>query len=113
MRGKKRGDHKPDWREGIVRTDDDHIRVRFGSDPTVVALVANIDGQITVQFLPSTTGEDTRRGSVLEQVRKKLDFYFGELGEKDPWRYAIYHCGTAANVYSKVHWGNYPKGCDD
>ena len=26
----------------------------------------------------------------------------------DPWSYAIYHCGTAANIYSPVHWSYFP-----
>ena len=27
-----------------------------------------------------------------------------QADEEDPWEYARYHCGTAANIYSTVHW---------
>jgi hypothetical protein len=47
---------------------------------------------------------------MIRYVRREIDYYLVELREKDPWAYAIYHCSTAANVYSKVHWGYYPKG---
>ena len=45
-------------------------------------------------------------------VTKELTFYLVEKGEKDPWRYAIYHCGTASNIYSQVHWGYFPIGAE-
>jgi hypothetical protein len=41
----------------------------------------------------------------LADTRKELDFYLLDVGRPDPWAYAHYHCGTASNVYGKVHWG--------
>ena len=48
------------------------------------------------------------------QARRQLDFYLVEHRQRfrelmgDPWSYAIYHCGTAANIYSPVHWSYFP-----
>jgi hypothetical protein len=39
-----------------------------------------------------------------------LDFYLVERRERNPWAYAIYHCGTGSNMYSKVHWSYFPSG---
>jgi hypothetical protein len=37
-------------------------------------------------------------------VSDQLDFYLVTKRERDPLNYAIHHCSTAANLYSKVHW---------
>jgi len=55
-----------------------------------------------VQFLVDRARAD--RHSVVAKVIKEIEFYFMELGEPDPWKYAQYHCGTASNAYSDVHW---------
>ena len=34
----------------------------------------------------------------------ELRYYLLDKGEPDPWNYAQYHCITAANLYSAVHW---------
>jgi hypothetical protein len=51
---------------------------------------------------------------MIDAVKKELDFYLIEWGERspfrDPWGYAIYHCVTSANIYSHVHWSYFPKG---
>ena len=47
---------------------------------------------------------------MLDGARRELNFYLIELKEKDPWSYACYHCSTATNLYSKVHWEYYYKG---
>ena|SRR6266480_2165659 len=40
----------------------------------------------------------------IDAARKELDFYLADKHEANPWAYAKYHCNTAANMYSKVHW---------
>lgn len=90
------------WTEGSVDTNEEHIKITFEERPEHVALVGNYGGQITVQFLDSCDRD------VKAAVRDELNFYFEELREPNPWGYAIYHCSTMANVYSKVHWGYYP-----
>jgi hypothetical protein len=41
---------------------------------------------------------------VIAKVEREISYYLLELNESDPWAYAQYHCGTASNVYSDVHW---------
>jgi protein-tyrosine-phosphatase len=50
---------------------------------------------------------------MIRAVRKEINYFLIELGEKKPWLYAQYHCGTASNMYSRVHWGFYPAGYND
>ena len=40
---------------------------------------------------------------------RELNFYLVELRNENPWDYAIYHCGTASNMYSTTRWAYYPK----
>lgn len=119
---------RSDWRwvEGLVDTNDDHIKLWHGKPPTAdrggavrqsgrpVALLARGRGKtFTVQFLVTARPRDQRTAKILKDVRRELDFYLIELStpdRPDPWAYAQYHCYTAANIYSKVHWGWYPKG---
>ena len=53
---------------------------------------------------------DKKVQAILEEVQREIKYYLVEKGEENPWAYAIFHCGTAANVYSKVHWFYYRKG---
>lgn len=114
------------WVEGVVDTNDDHIKIWHGKPPAEdkggavresgrpVALVARGRGKtFKVQFLLTARPTDKRAAKILKDVRRELDFYLIELSRPDrpaPWAYAQYHCYTAANMYSKVHWGWYPKG---
>jgi hypothetical protein len=47
---------------------------------------------------------------MINAARKELDFYLVDKREPNPWAYAKYHCNTAANMYSKVHWSYFPNG---
>jgi hypothetical protein len=103
------------WTEGFVDGGGEHIKITYGDDSMPVALVAPIgERAFVVQFVlkPDLSSVGLRQ-KVLEETRKELDFYLVGKGEQDPWAYAIYHCGTAANMYSPVHWGYYPKGFRD
>ncbi len=103
---------KSNWFEGIVNTDNDHIKISHGDDKETIALVEPVSKRdFKVQFLIDRDTADNQNLKALEKVRQELNFYFVELGEKQPWEYAIYHCNTAANIYSKVHWSYYPKSC--
>jgi len=95
---------------GIVNRDDEHIELLYGDannlDPEdfiQVALVAPGPGKdFTVQYTIVADNADARR--MVKEVQKELRYYLIELGERDPWLYARYHCGTALNWYSPVHW---------
>jgi hypothetical protein len=71
-----------------------------------VALVAKpVQGTFIVEFLQIREVNESEYQRMKLAVTKELTFYLVEKGEKDPWQYAIYHCGTASNIYSDVHWG--------
>ena len=98
------------WHEGAVDRARAHLELRFGSsddggwgDWIPVAVVGPpTDRTFPVQFLVSPG--DERENEAFAAVRGDLDYYLVELGKRDPWRYAVYHTQTAANLYSRVHW---------
>lgn len=98
------------WTEGIVDVDGEHIKINFASDPTPVCFVANINGRITVQFIMEPNIPEGAMNEIISTVKDELDYYFRNKHADNPWNYAIYHCSTASNIYSSVHWGYYPKG---
>jgi hypothetical protein len=103
------------WKEGAVDKSHEHFELAYGDvnmqDPEKwipVALVSAPSGTtIRVQFLIEPKNAESR--AMLDAVRRDLDFYLVEKKEPDPWKYAIYHCGTGSNVYSKVHWSYHPR----
>jgi hypothetical protein len=98
-----------------VSTLGEHIEIRYGDAAssgyeawTPVALVGRPEGSVfPVRWLraPSDVAAE-----VIADVRRELDFYLVDKGERDPWAYAIYHCTTAANLYSAIHWSYWPAG---
>jgi hypothetical protein len=103
------------WRTGKVSTSGEHFELRYG-DPDksrwdefipIARLSAPSEQTFTVEFvIPSQT---KHKAEMIEAVKKELDFYLIEKKEKDPWAYAMYHCGTQANLRSRVHWVHCPK----
>jgi hypothetical protein len=78
----------------------------WGESALPVALVAKpVGNTFAVEFLQAPELGKSEYERVKLAVKKELTFYLVEKGEPDPWKYAIYHCGTASNVYSQVHWG--------
>jgi hypothetical protein len=53
---------------------------------------------------------DPNNADLIKKVKKEIWFYFIDKMEANPWHYAIYHCGTEANIYSNVHWGYFSAG---
>ena len=104
------------WSEGEVDPNAEHIELRYGradsggwSDWTPVAHVAAPQDHVfRVQFLLRPL--DERQEAALEAAKEELDFYLIEKGERDPWAYAQYHCGSTGNAYADVHWSYFPEG---
>ena len=106
------------WAEGAVDPGQEHIEIRYGDASSAaydqwirVALV----GPPVVRTFPVRWLSVSLSPEILAAVRHELDFYliehpasFPDTG--DPWRYVVYHCATAANVYSKVHWSYFEFG---
>lgn len=115
MEGEKKARRSWKWTEGFVDSEGEHIKITYGDDNIPVALVAPPEKRaFTVQFVLSADSSTTNPyQKIFEETRKELDFYLIEKREKDPWAYAIYHCGTAANLYSPVHWVYYEMGYKD
>jgi hypothetical protein len=92
----------------------DHFELRYGSaddsgwdDWTVVAIVGRpIDYSFKVQFV------DVHEIPMADEIREwliwELDFYLTQRKPvpwaPDPWAYAIFHCSTTSNIYSRIHW---------
>jgi len=98
------------WSDLPVDPAQAHFELRFGSLqvpasgtlPLLVARVGRpIDRVFPVEWLVRPA--DGQR-EALDAVTKDLDYYLVAKGEPDPWLYAQHHAGTAANVYSSVHW---------
>jgi hypothetical protein len=99
-------EHPWTWQVGPVDTAGPSLKLVVGDDLSEsrpVALVGPPNGHVfPVQFLIDQAVE--HNADVLEAVIRELNLYLVELGEPDPWSYALYHTGTAANLYSRVHW---------
>lgn len=95
------------WSEGVVDLEKEHIKLfvgPFGDTAQLVALVAPAgERSFTVQFVVKKAGY----AEAVNEVTRELNFYLIEKGEDNPWAYAKYHCSTASNIYSSVHWGLY------
>ena len=96
--------------EGPVSENEAHIAISYGSVgtdktpfPTVARVSAPRDGVIALEFLIDDS--TTHDAEVMADVRRQVHWLFLEKGEANPWAYARYHCTTAANIYSHVHWG--------
>jgi hypothetical protein len=102
------------WHEGSVSRRKAHFELRHGSIDNggwdqwlPVALVGPpAHGVFPVQILLSRTKR--AHAEALGDAVRELDFYLVAKDEKDPWAYAQYHCNTAANAYSTVHWSFNP-----
>jgi hypothetical protein len=109
------GSTRWEWKEGKVDRAAPLLKLFFGEwgeSALPVALVAKpVGNTFVVEFLPIPELDQGEYERIKLAVTKELTFYLVEMGE-DPWRYAIYHCGTASNIYSDVHWGYFPGGTE-
>jgi hypothetical protein len=101
------------WVEGAVDSSGEHIRLCFGGEWEPVALLAPTgEGRYAAEFLLDPAVSD-EAAEAIREARRALDFYLVELDEPDPWAYAIYHCGTASNLYSPIHWEHHRPAQED
>lgn len=99
------------WAEGPVDPKTEHIELRYGDAirGSLVAMVGKPNGRVfPVRWLRATISSR----EVASAVRSELDFYLvwhpkAFVATGHPWSYAVYHCGTAANIYSTVHWSHF------
>jgi hypothetical protein len=98
------------WTEGKVNREKPHFLLLYGDLNKVktknlisVALLSRHVGcKLHVEFIM-----DENQGEyevIREAVEREINFYVIELKERNPLAYLSYHCTTASNFYSKVHW---------
>ena len=104
------------WREGSVDATEEHIELRYGDASKTnheswlpIALVGRPADRVFPVFWLMKP-DDPSHEEMISAAKRELDFYLVELLEPDPWAYAKYHCNTAANIYSSVHWSYIPNG---
>ena len=79
------------------------------ADARPLALVGKPVGNVfPVMFLPDNLPPGDSKDEVFKNIRDELNFYLVEKKESDPWVYAVYHCGTAGNMYGHIHWTHCP-----
>jgi hypothetical protein len=98
------------WRDGVVDTAKEYFELRYRlasdhetSDTLLVARVSPPTGR-TFRVEWCVRRSDPAHRDAVKAVRHELNFYLVELGEENRWVYAAYHCNTASNAYSRVHW---------
>jgi hypothetical protein len=103
------GGPKWSWREAVVDQRADYLEARYGSaddDPESWVPVARVGrGQsrvFRVQWLVDPRAVENRER--VAAVVSDIEYCLNVVGGPDPWAYAQYHCGTAANWYSRLHW---------
>jgi hypothetical protein len=104
------------WQEGRVDRTKEHFELRYGSIEDggwsawmPVALIGPpIGGVVHVEFLLEPG--NPRNADAISDVKREIQFYLFELGERYPWAYAQYHSGTASNALSTVHWSFFDPG---
>ena len=109
----ERADERPTWSwvSGSVDRQGDHLTLWHGVIDEPIAVVGPPSDRVfPVEFLVTPDPADPAFPEAVEAVRRQLDYYLVELGEGDPWAYAIYHAGTGSNLYASVHWGWHPAG---
>ncbi|MDH4197470.1 MAG: hypothetical protein OEW05_08700 [Candidatus Aminicenantes bacterium] len=104
------------WVRGEVDRGKEHIQLFYGKTPEqswdefkpVALLSRPVRNICKVQFVLEKEGEESE--AMITAVINELNFYLIDKLEPNPWAYAIYHCSTGANMYSKVHWAYFPDG---
>jgi hypothetical protein len=93
-----------EWHRGQIDKAREHIELLWAKDGSVICKVQpESNNSFAVQF------EDGVNKRIIREAEEELDFYLIELNEPDPWKYAKYHCTTAANLYSRVWWNRHSK----
>jgi hypothetical protein len=102
------------WCEGPVDEAGDHLLLSVARLNMPVAIVGPpVDDVFPVRFIAKPTDSDPEVAAARDAACKELNFYLVELGEPDPWMYAIYHCGQGANLYSSIFWSWHPAQASD
>jgi hypothetical protein len=86
-----------------------HFELRLGSTERAAGspwvLIARVGRPIKRVFGVELIFERTLPTSaIIDELVAEVDFLLVTVGGPDPWAYAQYHCTTASNLYSSIHW---------
>lgn len=106
---------KPDiekWKEGPVDPALEHFELRFGppgfawdAGLPVARVGRPVGGVVAVAFLVDRAAPE--HAAAVAAAVEEIQYFLIDKHERQPWGYAQYHCGTAANAYSNVHWSHF------
>lgn len=91
----------PIWKEGKVDLSKEHILIKEPETSEVLAYIEPVGDDIRVEFNKEASSAARK---LTAEAEKQLNFYFGENQAEDAWEYAVYHCSSAANIYSPIRW---------
>jgi len=104
------------WQVGPVDEKKEHIELSYGNAGELPyeswEPIARIGKPTKRTFLVDwlILKDSPAYHEILVKAQEDLDFYLVEHKWPDHWEYAIYHCNTAANIYSDVHWSYFQEG---
>ena len=97
------------WQEGPVDPTAEHFELRYGppgfpwdAGLPVARIGPPVRGVVSVAFLVDSSA--TEHAAAHAAAVEEIQYYLIDKHERQPWGYAVYHCTTAANAYSDVHW---------
>jgi hypothetical protein len=81
-----------EWHRGQIDRASEYIKLLWAKDGSVIcSLQPESNNSFIVEFEYGVNEKRTK------EAEKEQNFYLIELNEPDPWKYARYHCTTAAN----------------
>jgi hypothetical protein len=99
------------WQEGPVDQAQSHLKIYYvpdieheGPSFVIAAILPPEQHVFRVELFPATLPVEMDPVSIVEGVKRELDYFLIELREADPWKYAKYHCTSTSNVYSHFQW---------
>jgi hypothetical protein len=99
------------WQPGKVNLQNRYFELKYGFDPTPVALIGiGQNKNFIVEFLLNINDDIAKLKEIFSEALWEIELYLINNSEPDPIEYMINHTKKCANMYSKIHWRYYPKG---
>jgi hypothetical protein len=105
------------WEEGYVDASREHIELRYGNafktDSDAWKPVAQLGKPVGMTFPVHWLLQEKkapRNIRMFNEAVRELNYYLIQLMKADAWEYAIHHCLSGSNMYSRIHWAYFPSG---
>ncbi|RDH85921.1 MAG: hypothetical protein DIZ80_00140 [endosymbiont of Galathealinum brachiosum] len=92
------------WSEGVIdlKPGQPHINVTYAENIVIAYIINHPElDEVIVQFNPDNQQDDIIR-ELIKGQKRLLDCLFNREMLINRWEYAIYHCNTTSNAYSKI-----------